>query len=525
MGEKMTSSNKKLVIIGAVIIALGVGGYFAKDYLVTATKSVEEVKKDVDTILTETQAMIRPTFTITYAQPVVEKEGGDFVVTLSNIKITGETGDVVLDTEKSQKFHLVYEGDNIKITPEIEKNVTFQEDNVNITAEKQEFYAIWSTKVNTYVGGDIVFKNLVITQDQNVFKIENVDYKSDLKETTETLWSGDSKFLINNISAQSPDTVLNIKAIDISTHYKDINLAEYVRIIKELSAKANTPEEHGQAFFQMLTDKRVLEIVDAGGMTLTIKDLNVQSIDGENIGLNLPEFKFAYDLKDLKSNDAKASLEISNKETTSAATAQMGLDPSAFKLQINLDKLPLQSILTEVSAEGQKAAAQGTADAVDYPAIINKNLAQAGTKLNIDALNIDAGPAHLTTKGDIQANDKATLGFEGKVDFTVVGIDDLASKVGIPGEARMFVEMFKGLGKKETKDGKDVFNYALTITPEGKVMLNDVDWGAVLQSLAAPGGMPQPGSMPGMPTQPSSPSGGQPGQPQLPGQLPEQKTE
>jgi len=448
-----------IALFSLLIITANIVPASAKDALYT--DRIESIFNDMinrnQENIEKSGAILKKTGTIN-----IEKADGYYAVTLPEMKIIEENGDITTIGMIAVNATPTQNIENWKMAvampmPIIKKNKDGQKlSQLNIA--KQNFVGIYNDKIDNFTTlaiayDDVEFSNYV---DNKIIDSEEIRITSDLVLNDETL-SGPSDIQISDITFADIDTTKTTK-ID------EINMEVIYDEIDILSIAQNAYN---------------FDLKKLGGIKLKGEAKDIES----DIKLSKFEFEFEGDKPDNGLSDQTLKIEYDGLKTKDIKSNMTEFVPANMIIDIDVNKLPLSELIRigqmKMNAESDTPAA--AINMLQSLTSLPTKMAQAGSNLDIGNFDFQSKLYEIKTRGKLKASDKSPLKIVGEIIMEANGLDKTESNINSKidtvsmQEKNALQNMLKQINFIKSKCDGDKGDYTcnLNFSPEGKITLNN----------------------------------------------------
>ncbi|MFH1159136.1 MAG: hypothetical protein V1721_09720 [Pseudomonadota bacterium] len=385
-----------------------------------------------------------------------------------------------------------------------------------ITIGAQSFSGIWNPSKEIYSKFDSSYQDIRIkSPDLLTVSIGSLKSRIDLKDNDDGTWSGPNDYeaadIKIEISARNA-LRLDIGRIISSNTYKRLNLNQTLEVKKKLREVFNPEkpmtEEDRKALLETLLSKSQKLIDDMS----SVAEIVGFSLTENNTDPAQPRREISFDKftfqgvsdglgKEKSAFNIKSSLD--GLKTSFIPAGFEGLAPKAFNIDVAIADLPFRKILETLVTAGAEAADKQKQKAengdktepakADAAAFLPKMLQDAGSSLAFQNTFVKSADLNIGVTGKIEASATTPTGAVGTVTLSLKGLDETVRKLQTlavkPGaDPRIMgytgaLALFQMMGQSDTAaDGATLRNYVFLLTPDGKLLLNNVDFNALAAS-------------------------------------------
>ncbi|CAO3418542.1 hypothetical protein [Azospirillum endophyticum] len=394
-----------------------------------------------------------------------------------------------------------------------------------ISIGKQSLTSTWSGTLETLLAVDGAYNDIAISAADGKGKISvaSMTMVQELKPEAgaggATLWSGPAAFSFSNLSVKDDKNKELVKIGGVTTE------ATYTRVdLTKVSALQKLSEQTAARGVPP-TPAELLPKMQGmfGGVTGAMRMSNLSFVnpeDGTTVALG--QFAFRSGLTDLDQALSTVSMGIEARDfTMTPSPAPVAFTPRAFEMKLSVAKLPnsaLWKAFTELAktaeAEEPQPKKGAKAKAAPPPAPSSEvvmqqamaAMAEAGTELRIDALNLDTPATAGTANGALKVATQAAFGVTGGATVLLRGIDAAVKAMQPAPGAKPDKEtqdllgglaMIQALGQAgKDENGADTRTYKIDVTEAGQLLLNGADMTPLLAGGAEPAPAPAPAEQP-----------------------------
>jgi hypothetical protein len=365
-----------------------------------------------------------------------------------------------------------------------------------LTIGRQSFTGRWLSRLETLVKADGTFGDIkaVSKKDKSLLQIGAILVRTDLAEAAPGRWSGPSALSLQNFAMNDEHGIqvarLGSVAIEADVVGMDLNHAATLN----QKAEAIPAAEGALALRKRLALLNGLFSSAQGRVVLSDLALTAPA-DGSNVRLERIGIRLGVEGFDQEKS-----------------TLSVGYDHAGLKLEPPpgpTDFLPVKVELALAAASLPNNGLWATfTKALDAPAgkddTIGQALAgqllgaltQAGSKLRIDALNLDSAALAARVKGEARFNAQSPMGVVADINMSLRGLEAAAKQLQPKPGAKVdeeaqnilaMVTMAQAFGAPAKDEaGRDIRTYALQLDAGGRMMLNGADMSALFPTAPAP---------------------------------------
>lgn len=374
------------------------------------------------------------------------------------------------------------------------------------TLGSQTFNGIWNENIQTFTKLDAQYTNIVINKiaDGIVMKVPKTTIIYNLTPSADgKTWSGPVRYEMTDIQALRRGETMptRIGKVTMNMNVRDFDPAQGLAYQKKIAgfAKGAVTTEQLPGIYAAFFD--FIGSAWSGFDSKITADNIALAYAGSPAGtMNVRQATLGFDMNDLKTDSVKTHMNIAY-NGLAITPPQPGLSdtlPDHLTLDITADKIPLKAltalavknVLPDTATPEAKRAA-----GLELAKMIPQVLGQAGATVKVDNSSFGNTSYNMLMNGLLNADAKAVMGAQGKMQIEAKGIDALLLAMQkqlkdpkLPEQAKaelqkayLLMMVINGIGQK----GKsaDIRTYDIVLNAEGKVMLNGQDL-SMLQALA-----------------------------------------
>lgn len=395
-----------------------------------------------------------------------------------------------------------------------------------INIGSQNFMGVWHEHFRSFTKLNASYRNIEITNQAGEYAVEipSVKITNNIEKDADGLWSGPSRFEINNINIM-PGTrggKAHIEQIVAEGRIDDYSIESMIDAEEKLDALEESYEADGA--------KSASSSHITGIYNLVFEEMSA-ALDGFSGSVRMRGFSMTEPPVAI-SPEGKLALEQAsvsfgmNGFRTGSVTLSLGMNydgldfaplppeqsetlPETLNIDFKIKKLPFKQMV-DLGRSSVKAAVNNPQAAqmtgIQALMVLPQLATNAGTNLTFEDLSISSDAYDVDFSGVINADHTAVKGFRGQGSMKISGLsrmielnnkalrnDELSEEQrGRMQQAAMVFTMLKGMGKQQ--EGSDIYTYDFSLTKEGEAMLNGEVVSGLIGGGAPPSGegMPQP---------------------------------
>ena len=471
-------------------------------------------------------------------EPVVTPTGAHYTVALPKLSVEDAEGTVievgtVLMTVAPQ------EGGTFAVTATLPDRMTVLnadeegEDYVEaatLTIGRQQFKGVWSSAFETLLTVDAAYGDLALTaaDGQGTISVGSVTLMQELKPDGATTWSGPGALAISNLFMKDETkrdifTLAGLAVENTVTRADLTRITELQKLSQRHTAAGTTPTAA-----ELLPALR--GVIGGASVRVRLSGLSGQNPE-DGTKVTLGQLAFRCSVEDLDRAQSTSSLAVEAREFgITPNPAPSVFTPQRLDVQLSLAKLPNAALwqgitdlaaIAEAEEKAKEAAPAKKAKGGDKKAPdaksskagdpsdavfqrISAAMAEAGSELRLDKLDIDTPVATGSATGAFRYVPNAALGAVGGATVLLRGLDAavkaLQPKAGQKAdeetqEALSMIAMLQAMGQvSQDEAGGDVRTYKIEVTETGQMLLNGADMSAMMGGDAAEEPAPKKGS-------------------------------
>lgn len=370
----------------------------------------------------------------------------------------------------------------------------------------QRLSGLWKQSLAGFSTLDGAYNNVMVDDlaRQKTYKIATVGVVSNLKETAQGIWSGDTVATLKGLNGSGAPGAGTTKAdeITLTATVKDLSAAKRQQMREQIGAFAEntspkdleTLSPAGQlALFNMAVD---LMRSAGNGFSLKANLKNfAANIPAQGLiaarSLSIKDGTFGLDLAGFDTGKVTLGILSQMDDMASAPLANPTLVPTDMNLDMKIRNLPFEE-LVKIGQDSLKTAGRGGA-AKQFAGIqamisLPQVLSAAGANVVITNSTFSNAEADAKVDGQMTADMNATMGAVGRMKADVAGLDAViaslqkqandttdASKKARLQKTIQNLTVFNLAGQAENRGGKTVKTYDFELTPTGQMLLNGSD--------------------------------------------------
>lgn len=372
----------------------------------------------------------------------------------------------------------------------------------DITIGSQHFSGIWMPAKKIYSKFDSLYQDIQvrsIAPEIFTVSVDSLKANMDLKDNGDGTWNGTNDYEIANIKVDVSTKNalhLNIEKIIASNTYKNLNLSKTLKIEKEIrnifkSGKPLTEEDN-----KVLIDIALSKSQGLFDDMSSASEINGFSFYEENNDPTQPRREIAFDKLAFQGasnglGKEKATFNIKirlNELKTSLVPAGFeGLAPEAFNFDITIADIPFKKIMETLINVSTKETN------TNVMSLLPKMLQDSRSSIAIQNTFVKSADLNVDIVGKVDANASTPIGAVGTMTMSLKGLDNTVKKLQAlsvkPGSNPQIIgytgalAFFQMMGQSDkTDNGTAIRNYVFVLAPDGKLLLNNVDFNAIIAS-------------------------------------------
>lgn len=370
----------------------------------------------------------------------------------------------------------------------------------------QRLSGLWNQSLAGFSTLDGAYDNVTIDDmaRQKTYKIATVNILSNMKETAQGIWSGDTVATIKGLNGSGAPSAGTTKAdeITLTASVKDLSAAKQQQMREKIGAFAeNTNPKDLETMSpagQLALYNMVIDMMRNAGNGFTLKAglknfaATMPAIAGQPArNLNIKDGTLALDLAGF--NTGKVTLGILSKmdDVVSSPLANPAVVPTDLDLNMKIQNLPFEE-LVKIGQDSLKAAGKGGA-AKQFAGIqamisLPQVLSAAGANVTITDSTFSNNTANAKVDGTMKADMNATMGAVGRIkaevgnlDAVIASLQKQANETPDAGKKARLQKLVQNLtvfnlaGQAEKRGDQTVKTYDFELTPGGQMLLNGSD--------------------------------------------------
>jgi hypothetical protein len=411
----------------------------------------------------------------------VEQASGYYAVTLPEMSVVDKEGDMVdigliavnaIPTENPDNWTM-----SVALPMPIIKRDESGREIGRLQVGRQQMNGFWDGTVKNFTKLGLLYNDIryTDTRDNKVAALGRAEVTSDLTVKNGRL-SGPTKINLAGLSSGTPANPGRNRAgsIIVEMNYEDISLDALLNPNMELS-----PSDYGGLIVKAAVNDIVADVELGSAAFEYVASKPENALANQTLTLNYRGLNVSED------NNEYAEL-----------------IPAFIDINLDLNKLPIKDIFalikTNMGGNGGTGAAAAAKKLAAFQAltILPAKMAQAGTVLEIDALNFNNDVYDVDTSGALAASSASPMGFVGGLSLKVKGLDEtediLQEKIKItPAPQKAILEkilqqvnLIQVVGKRVD----DSYICDLNITENGEVTINGNPVGNALNMMGSQSG-------------------------------------
>jgi len=380
-----------------------------------------------------------------------------------------------------------------------------------ITIGSQHFSGVWIPAKEMYSKFDSLYQDIQIRSTlPEIFtaSIGSLKANMDLKDNNDNTWSGTNDYEVANIKVDVSTKNalhLNVEKIIANSTYKRLNLNKTLKIKSKIRDIFKSEKPITEEDSKILIDIALSKSQGLFDDMSTASEINGFSFYEENndpmqprreISFNELAFKGASNGLGKEKATFKVNSSLGGLKTSLVPAGFEGLAPNAFNFDITVDNLPLRKIIEMLINEGMTKNEEKLELAeTNIKVLLPKMLQDSGSSLSIQNTFVKSEDINVDLAGKINVSATSPIGAVGKMTMYVRGLDETIKKLQTlaikPGANPQIIKstgllaIFQMMGQADTtanSGNASLRNYVFALTPDGKLLLNNVDFNALTAS-------------------------------------------
>lgn len=374
-----------------------------------------------------------------------------------------------------------------------------------LSYDASEITGVWLPALYNFIEMNVELSNMAVVDPmgQTVATAERLSWVADITETEPGIWGGPYGMEVSNVLVTPPDGGrVTLGRISSETVLNGVQVESYGRMIEQLNtdpegflAALMDPSE-GQA---VITE--MLELVTSSAFDFTIEDLAyVDEFDTQQFALG----RLVFGGKASQEGSDNAAMEITYEHAGLVAPLEgpeASLLPTSTQLTVAVERIPLESLARSVleimgtamveaaRADPNAPMADDDMAAMELQFQLMNVLSMAQTGMNV-GLAVGSEVSDVALDGGVQASQDAMFGMVGNFDLTVTELEALLATMQQAPEMALYGAMvmaFAQTAESETgADGTNVSRFAISIEPDGNLLVNGQNAMAIAAGGMAP---------------------------------------
>lgn len=370
----------------------------------------------------------------------------------------------------------------------------------------QRLSGFWNQSLSAFSALDGSYGNVAIEDmaRQKTYRIATVNILSNLKETAQGIWSGDTVATLKGLNGGGAPSVGTTKAdeITLTATVKDLSAAKQQQMREKIGAFAeNTNPKDLETLSpagQLALYNMVVDMMRSAGSGFTLKAaLKNFAVAMPAMGtqparnLNIKDGTLGLNLAGIDTGKVTLGILSQMDDMVSSPVANPTVVPTDMNLDMKIQNLPFEE-LVKIGQDSLKAAGRGGA-AKQFAGIqamisLPQVLSAAGANVTVTNSTFSNGSADAKVDGTMKADMNATMGAVGQMKAEVAGLDAIiaslqkqANETPDAGKKARLQKTIQNLtvfnlaGQAENRGGKTVKKYDFQLTPTGQMLLNGSD--------------------------------------------------
>ena len=462
-------------------------------------------------------------------EPVVTPTGTHYTVALPKLSVENaegtriEVGTVLLTVAPQDGGTFAVTAtlpDRMKVLEVDDEGEDYVE-SATLAIGKQQFKGVWSAAFETMLTVDAAYSDLALTakDGQGAIRVGSATFMQEMKPDGATTWSGPGAFALSNLAIQDEKKreVFKLSGLALENTLTRADLSRITEMQK--LSQRHTAAGTSPTVAELLPVMR--GIIGGGSMRMRLSGLSaLHPEDGTKVALG--QLAIRGGVEDMDQAQSTASLAVEAREfAITPNPAPSAFMPQRLDIQLSLAKLPNAALwqgfadMAAITEAEQKNAEQKAKDAAavkkakagdkkapekaaDPSAAVFQRvstaLAEAGSELRLDKLDIDTPSATGSAAGAARYVPNAAMGAVGSATILLRGLDTAAKalqpKAGQKADketqdALGLIAMLQAMGQASKDDaGADVRTYKIDLNEAGQFLLNGADMGPLMGGAA-----------------------------------------
>ena len=448
---------------------------------------------------------------------IVTEAGGDFKVQIPDLAFsTGTTESVRFGTVEltltpfgeppsdPNEDWMASRRYRVNMTPPTRIELQSGLETYAITYDATDITGVWLPAFFNFVETDFEFTNLALTDPagQTMVTADSASWVANIQETEPGVWSGPYGMEISNVLLAPPEEgTVTLGRVWTETVLNGVRAEPYGRMINQM----NTDPE---AFFAALMDPadggaaitEMLELVTSSHFDLAIEDVSYVDIEG-NEAFALAALGFGGSASQEGSDNAKFSISYNHSGLVAPLEGpEAEVVPKNTDLTIEVDRIPLESLargmmemiglaMVEAARADSSAAMSDDFSEAELQGRAMSIVSAAQTGMTVD-LSMDSALSSLALNGGVQASAEALFGVTGAFDLSISDVDGVLAMIDQDPMLAMYKDVFAAFvttaAREPGPDGGEISKFAISIEPDGNLLVNGENAFAVMSGAMAP---------------------------------------
>lgn len=437
------------------------------------SRMLEDQKKEV---------LARGSSIETVGEIVVEQADTYYAVTMPELEISDSEGGFVKIGMVSMNVTPTEKDDEWKMSLAIPTPIILIDENkkeeISINIGSQKAGGVWSEKLNNFSKLVANYNDITIgpSGKEGIISISKMDVLGNLSEDSDGLWSGPTKFNLEDIRIKSDkaNDSISINNVQIDASVNGFDIAKQQALTKKLQEQE-----------EKIKGDMILAFIEAAGkgsdFKMTISDLKASSQKKGSFSINNIFINSGFS----QAEEGKINTTVDFGYNGLTASNETDMTPEQMKFDLNLKNIPLKDLIEKTVASipsGTNEGAQRVA-ALQMMMTLPQLLAQSGMTLQMNDTKLMSDSYQVRVAADFAANANSPVGFAGAMNMSFDGLDETLTKLeakvseATPEKQQKIKKslgIFKMVQQQCPKSG-NTYDCEIAITNDAKFLLNGQD--------------------------------------------------
>jgi hypothetical protein len=425
---------------------------------------------------------------IVYDKLSVAPEGDAFRVKVDGLafRMEPETlpfGDVAFRLKPDAEGN--YAIDDLSVPTEVKGGP--KEDQVVAHLPKVAFTALWSPRLNGFLGADARIEKFTVSDSKGAGAVDTLTFQIISNDKGSGRWDQSVKLVVDGLRfTGEAGQQFSLGELAIGSETANFDLVAWSDLQRSLRAAGRAEQPIDAATMKQLGE--IGAIVGASKGMIRIADLSAQD-DSQHWSFALPTATLSGGVSDLDKPLSGIAMTLAYDGVQLSTGAKesddlaLALAPNRMTLSLALEDLPTKEFfggLVALMTQEQEAKDDKRGQlAMEFAGAMQAAITAAGSKFRIAPSAIDSKLVQTKVEGLAQASANAALGGVAVVKFDIVGLDAAikAAKEALgPGDAdtAKALDVLRLVSERhKAADGTVVDHYTFSLAPEGDMKIND----------------------------------------------------